>query len=103
MSYSLKLHRSVEKQLSRIPEKFQVRIINAMRTLRDNPRPHGCVKLDQSLYRIRVGQYRVIYALFDEELIILVVKVARRSEATYRDLRKLLDWAIDQAAEDEDR
>jgi mRNA interferase RelE/StbE len=96
MTYALKLHSKVEKQLARIPRKFRSRIVNSMRDLCKEPRPHGSVKLDQILYRIRVGQYRVIYALFDEELIIFVCKVARRTDATYRDLRILLDRAIEE-------
>jgi len=49
--------------------------------------------LDDLLYRVRVGQYRIIYAIFEDELIVFVCKAARRTEATYRDLQKLLDRA----------
>jgi mRNA interferase RelE/StbE len=93
MSYTLKLHKSVEKQLERIPKKQRERLVDAMRSLREEPRPPGCVKLEDRLYRIREGQYRVIYALFDDELVVFICKVARRTEATYRDLRQLLDRA----------
>ena len=96
MKYVLKLHRKVEKQFARIPRKYRSRIVKSMRDLRDEPRPDGCVKLDQNLYRIRIGQYRVIYAVFDEELVIFVCKAARRTEDIYRDMRMLLDRAIDE-------
>ena len=41
------------------------------------------------LYRIRVGNYRIVYAIFDAELVVLVCKIALRSEATYKDIRTL--------------
>ena len=93
MQYALKLHRDVEKQLSRIPKKQRDRLIQTMRSLVDNPRPSGCLKLDQNLYRIREGQYRIIYAIVDDEVVVIVCKVARRNEATYRDLKQLLERA----------
>ena len=94
MKYTLKLHRDVEKQLSRIPTKQRERVIEAMRSLRNNPRPSGCLKLSDVLYRTREGQYRIIYAIFDKEVVVFICKVARRTETTYRDLQKLLDRAI---------
>ena len=94
MKYALKLHRDIEKQLARIPDKQRARLIETMRSLRNDPRPSGCIKLDDVLYRIREGQYRIIYAIFDDEVVVFICKVARRMETTYRDLRKLLDRAI---------
>ena len=94
MKYALKLHRDIEKQLARIPDKQRARLIETMRSLRYDPRPSGCIKLDDVLYRIREGQYRIIYAIFDDEIVVFICKVARRTETTYRDLRKLLDRAI---------
>ena len=96
MSYVLKLHRDVEKQLRRIPKKQQERLVKAMRSFRDEPRPRGCEHLQDDLYRIKVGGYRIIYAVFDEEVVVVVCKVGRRSEKTYRDLAKLLGKAIDE-------
>lgn len=93
MQYTLKLHRDVEKQLSRIANKQRERLIQTMRSFVDNPRPSGCIKLDDNLYRVREGQYRIIYAVFDEEIVVVVCKVARRTEATYRDLKQLLERA----------
>lgn len=94
MSYELKLHRDVEKQLERIPKKQRGRVVETMRSLREEPRPTSCVKLEDQLYRIRQGQYRIIYAIFDDEVVVVVCKVARRTERTYRDLREMLDRAI---------
>ena len=91
MKYSLKLHRDVEKQLSRVPIKQRERLIKSMRSLCDEPRPIGCVKLDENLYRIREGRYRIIFAIFDKEVVVFICKVTKRTETTYRDLKNLLD------------
>ena len=94
MAYALKLHRDIEKQLSRIPKKSRERLVEAMRSLSVKPRPHGYQHLQDELFRIREGQYRIIYAIFDEEVVIVICKVTRRTEKTYRDLEGLLDRAL---------
>jgi len=91
--YTLKIHREVEKQLQRIPRNHRGRVVDAMRSLCDDPRPAGCVKLEDNLYRVRQGSYRIIYAVFDEEIVIIVCKVARRTEETYKNLPALLSRA----------
>jgi mRNA interferase RelE/StbE len=93
MAYDLRVHRNVEKQLQRIQKNQRERLVETMRSLREDPRPPGCVKLDDVLYRLRQGQYRVIHAIFDDEVVVVVCKVARRAEDTYRDLEVLLDRA----------
>ena len=93
MAYVLKIHRNVEKQLLRIPKKQRERMVETMRSLRDDPRPSGSVKLDDRLLRIRQGQYRIIYAVFDDEVVVVICKVAKRAEDTYRNLQILLDRA----------
>ncbi|MEH2370162.1 type II toxin-antitoxin system RelE family toxin [Nostoc sp.] len=66
--------------------KVRTRIQTKIDDLADNPRPNGIVKLEDSDngYRIRVGSYRVIYDIFDDVLLVSVVKVAHRKEV-YRD------------------
>ena len=93
MGYTLKIHRDVEKQLQRIPKSQRERMVVTMRSLRIDPRPPGCVKLDNVLFRVRQGQYRVIYAVFDKEVVIVICKVAKRAEDTYKNLQSLLDRA----------
>ena len=88
--YKLKIHRNVESQLRRIPKKHRERVVDAIRSLRDNPRPTGCVKLEDILYRVRKGQYRIIYAIFDGEIVVVICKVARRAEDTYKNLSALV-------------
>ena len=91
--YEVKLHRKLGKQLARFPKIDQKRIATAIRKLAKDPRPVNSVHLHEMLYRMRIGQYRVVYAIFDEALIIVVVMAARRSEATYRDLNKMINKA----------
>jgi mRNA interferase RelE/StbE len=90
MGYKLLLHPIIEKQLAKIPAPFNQRLVNAMRALCTEPRPAQAKHLTQGLYRIRVGEYRVVYAVFDQEGVVFVGKVARRSEKIYRDLNVLL-------------
>jgi mRNA interferase RelE/StbE len=86
----LLFHPDVEKQLSRIPRKFAERSAQAIRGLKDDPRPAQSKHLDQEMYRLREGDYRIVYAVFDREQILFVGKVERRSEKTYRDIARLL-------------
>jgi len=90
LPFQLKIHRNVEKQLQRIPKNHRERVVDTMRSLRENPRPPGCINLGDSLYRVRQGQYRIIYAVFDKEIVIVICKVARRTEDTYNNLPTLL-------------
>jgi mRNA interferase RelE/StbE len=83
MGRALRLHRDVEKQLQRIPKKQRERLVQTMRSLRAEPRPKGAENSADSLYRIRQGDYRVLYAVFDRETVIVICKVARRAESTF--------------------
>ncbi|MEQ1797042.1 MAG: type II toxin-antitoxin system RelE/ParE family toxin [Lacibacter sp.] len=70
--YSVVLTRSAEKSLARLPNSITKSIITLLETLQNNPRPAGCKKLKgyKNLWRIRHGDYRIIYAI--EEVILLV-------------------------------
>ncbi|MFW5426638.1 MAG: type II toxin-antitoxin system RelE family toxin [Methylophagaceae bacterium] len=79
-SYKLVFKRSVAKDLRKIPNKDVKKILRTIESLLDDPRSEACIKLSgQERYRIRQGVYRIVYEIQDEELIILVVKVAHRS------------------------
>jgi mRNA interferase RelE/StbE len=95
MPYELKLLSGIEKQLRRLPSSDRERVVDAMRSLAYDPRPAGTIHLTDNLYRVRIGNYRVLYAVFDTEVVVLVCKVARRSEVTYKDIRALLKRARD--------
>lgn len=86
MAYDIRLARPVPKQLDAVPKLDYPRIHARLKALAEAPRPDGCVKLDEDLYRIRCGAYRVIYSILDADRTVLILKVARRSEKTYRDL-----------------
>jgi mRNA interferase RelE/StbE len=87
--YQVLLRRKAEKQLDRVPYADHPRIVGAMLALEDDPRPRGCRKLFDDIYRIRVGDYRVIYKIDDEHKEVVVGKVARRRENTYRAIEDL--------------
>ncbi len=90
MTYQVEnANRRVEKQILRLPRQVRNRVAKAILELEDNPRPHRCKKLVDDIYRIRVGRYRVIYKIFDSEELVLVGKVAPRSEDTYGDIEEL--------------
>jgi mRNA interferase RelE/StbE len=88
--YRLLFHPDIEKQLSRIPRVYAERLAQTIRKLRNDPRPNQSKHLDQELYRLREGDYRILYAVFDSEQVVYVGKVERRSERTYRDIARLL-------------
>ena len=81
----------IKRELFRIPPLDRQRIAEAVQTLADDPRPPGVKQLELNVYRLRVGDYRVIYKVFDAEGVILIGRVARRSESTYRGLRRLFE------------
>ena len=74
--------RRLARQLTR-PDRLGLE--RAIDGLSVDPRPHGAVKLcGADFYRIRVGDYRIIYVINDEERRVTITKIARRSETTYR-------------------
>ena len=90
MSYSIRVaSRSVEKQLAAVPEHDREHVIARIRSLADQPRPKGIKTLARDVYRLRVGRHRVIYKILEKEEIILIGKIALRTERTYKDLERL--------------
>ena len=81
----------IKRELYRIPPLDRQSVAEAVQTLADNPRPPGVKQLELNVYRLRVGDYRVIYKVFDAEGVILIGRVARRSESTYRGLHRLFE------------
>jgi len=81
--YAIEFKPSAVKQLERLPKEAQRRIIRAIEDLADDPRPHGSVKLagEDNLWRIRVGSYRVIHSIDDEQLRVLILRIAHRKDA----------------------
>ncbi len=80
-SYRLVFRQSVAKDLRAIPKLDVARILKKIDALREDPRAIGCEKLSgQERYRVRQGQYRIIYEIRDQELIVMVVKVGNRRD-----------------------
>lgn len=84
MTYEIRLYREARKELDKLPESIFRPIDAAIFALGSNPRPFGVKKLKGNLHRIRVGSWRIIYAILDKERQVVVLRVVRRSERTYK-------------------
>jgi mRNA interferase RelE/StbE len=80
----------IKRELRSIPLHDREQVIQVIEALKENPRPHGIVQLEPNVYRLRIGEYRVIYKVFDREQLVIIGRVARRSEKTYQDISGLL-------------
>lgn len=81
MDYQIQINKSAIKALEKIPEPFYLNIKNAIYQLAINPRPIGYIKLKgRNAFRIRVGNYRIIYEIRDQELIIEIISLGHRKD-----------------------
>ncbi len=82
-AYTVVINRSAQKEVRSLDAVVRTRIIRAIRLLADEPRPPGCRKLvgSQNRWRVRVGDYRVIYLVDDAGRVIEIVAVRHRSRA----------------------
>ncbi len=80
--YEVKIARRAVKSLARLPRREQQRIRAAIDLLADEPRPPGCVALkgEDRAYRVRIGDYRIVYEVHDDHLVVLVVRVGHRRD-----------------------
>jgi len=87
MAYRIEIKPQAEKALLRIPTPHRARIAAAIDGLTRLPRPPGCIKMTgaDNAYRVRVGDYRIVYQVHDRVLIVYIVSVAHRKDV-YRDL-----------------
>ena len=80
-SYSLEIKRSAAKELAQVPPKDRGRIVARIHALADDPRPVGAERLSgQERYRVREGDYRILYEIEDQVLRIMVVKIGHRRD-----------------------
>jgi mRNA interferase RelE/StbE len=80
-SYSVRIKRSAAKELEAVPLKDRRRIVLRIEGLRNEPRPPGAEKLSgEEKYRLRQGDYRILYEIVDRELVVTVVKVGNRRD-----------------------
>nr|WP_276976831.1 type II toxin-antitoxin system RelE/ParE family toxin [Ferrimicrobium acidiphilum] len=80
--YSVSYLRRADKELDKLPSKLARHIVQEIQTLKENPRGSNCKPLKgfHGVWRLRVGDYRVIYSIKDEQLLVLVVEVGHRRE-----------------------
>lgn len=86
MSYRVEFTTAAARQVKKLPRPTRDRILDAIEDLGEDPRPHGVKKLsgEQTAWRIRIGEYRVIYDIFDAELVVTVVRAGHRREVYER-------------------
>jgi mRNA interferase RelE/StbE len=81
MTYSISFSKQAFKHLEKINEPFYSHIKKSIIELADNPRPQGYKKLKgRDSFRIRVGNYRVIYDIFDDELVVDIITLGHRKD-----------------------
>ena len=83
MPYTIEIARPAQRQLKKLDATTRKKISRRIEHLAEDPRPSGVVKLTDvspPLYRIREGQYRVLYTINDDKLIVLVVRIGHRGE-----------------------
>ena len=79
--YELVVRARVRKSLVRLPKNVYRRVSNTIEGLREEPRPPGCRKLsDREGWRLRVGDYRIIYEIDDEERVVTILQVGHRRD-----------------------
>jgi mRNA interferase RelE/StbE len=81
MAYRVNLKQSAEKELERLQANIRIRIVKRLLDLEQNPRPSGIKRLQgEESYRLRVGDYRVLYTVDDRAKVILILAVGHRRE-----------------------
>jgi mRNA interferase RelE/StbE len=80
--YKIEVSATAERHLKRIRREDKVRILRAISLLANEPRPSGCKKMSgyDYIYRIRIGNYRVIYEIDGKQIIIIILKIGHRRE-----------------------
>jgi len=86
VTYTVEFTTAAARQLRKLPRPVRDRLLDSMAALAEDPRPRGSRKLvgEQTAWRIRVGDYRVIYDVFDDRLTVTVVRAAHRREVYER-------------------
>ena len=86
MSYTVQLAPAAKRQLRKLDRSIQDRVVRRLEKLEKDPRPPRVEKMegDESTYRIRMGEYRIVYEIRDKVLVVLVLKVGHRREVYRR-------------------
>ncbi|MBD2139447.1 type II toxin-antitoxin system RelE/ParE family toxin [Anabaena sp. FACHB-1237] len=82
MTYEIIITKSIQKQLDNLPNNIQERVYDKISQLAEEPRPDGVVKLKgyDNEYRVRIGDYRLVYEIQDEKLIVLLLQCKHRRD-----------------------
>jgi len=81
VKYEIRILRSAEREMERLPKVVHNRISNRILSLENNPRPKGAKKLSaRDEYRLRVGNYRILYTVSDSESAVTIIAVGHRRE-----------------------
>ena len=82
--YKVLISARAQKELSDVPANDYSKIKDKIISIDQNPRPSGVTKLEGCLHRVRVGNWRILYDIYDSKKEVLVLRVLRRSERTYK-------------------
>lgn len=81
MPYTILILRGAQKELAELPSEIFIRVRDAIRTLGEESRPSGCVKLSgREAWRIRVGNYRIIYEIDDAQRKLTIMHIGHRRD-----------------------
>lgn len=80
--YRVRTSPDADKQLAKLDGAVRVRVAQKIDALAENPRPPGCKKLkgDDNLWRVRAGDYRIVFSIHDDVLLVVVIRIAHRRE-----------------------
>jgi len=81
--YKVQIKRTAQKQIDKLPLSVARRVVSKIRDLSDNPRPPGSRKIvgSENTWRIRVGNYRILYTVEDDILLVEVIRVRHRKDS----------------------
>ena len=81
VNYKIEIKRSASKEIEKLPKSVLKRVLDKIQFLGREPRPSGCKKLTaDEKYRVRVGDYRILYSIENDKLMIYIVKVGHRKK-----------------------
>ena len=82
MAYRVEIKKSARKEIAALPKRDQRHVMHAIGELADEPRPRGAHKLSgaEAAYRLRVGDYRIVYQIIDKRLIVYIVRLGHRKD-----------------------
>ena len=87
--YNVLLTRRAQKEYEELTPSDLAKIDAALGRLKAEPRPRGVKKLQGNIHRVRIGDWRIIYTIFDKDRVILTGKITRRSEDTCEGVKDL--------------